>query len=287
MPNTGVRNPARSVLIALAVTLIAWGAVAYGFWAMSATGAESTLSAAMIGIGLLPAILGPFFVLNFWAGVNVIARIRRGEGVIARWRIPAGEMAAFVIEDDQRNRHGMEYLNDWTPPREIPPEGIEIAFAGNGVLVHDTYFVLPNFGPVRFERVGIIAAHPLAMEFVMAAPRVDRFSYRETRSVLRLPIPRADDPMALTVLDHYRQVLSGKVASNPDFYSNRVRFGLIAALVLLPVAGLGFALKHDGFDQVDMPVIMMIFGGISGTGALVLALVAWILGRRQRMKSGT
>jgi hypothetical protein len=283
MPNTGVRNPARSVLIALVITLLAWGAVAYGFWEMNATGVETTWTAAMIGIGLLPAIFGPFVVLNFWAGVNVIAAIRRGEGVIARWHIPAADLAAFKAEDDKRSRHGMEYLNDWTPPREVPPEGIEIVFAGNGVLVQDTYFILPNFGPIRFERVGILTGHPLSIEYVMVAPYVTRFSARQTRSVLRLPILRADDPQALKVLDHYRQVLAGKVASNPDFYPNRVRFGLIAASVLLPIAGLGAALDQNGFDQVDVPSIIVIFGGIFGVAALLLALVAWILGRRQRL----
>jgi hypothetical protein len=286
MPNTGVRNPGRSVLIALAVTLIAWGAVAFGFWEMSATGVETTRSALMIGIGLLPAILGPFFILNFWAGVSVIARIRRGEGVFARWRIPSADFKAFAAESDKRNALGLEHINDWTPPRDVPPEGIEIAFAGNGVLIHDTYFILPNFGPICFERVGILPGDPLAIEFAMVAPRVDRFSYRQTRSVLRLPIPRTNDPMVLKVLEHYGQVLGGKVASNPDFCPNRVRFGLAAASVLLPVAALGFALKQDGFDQVDLPVIMTIFGGIFGMGALVLAIAAWILGRRRSSKAG-
>lgn len=283
MPNTGVRNPARSVLIALAITLIAWGSVAYGFWEMNTTGVETLRSALMIGIGLLPAILGPFIVLNFWAGVNVIAKIRCGEGVIARWRIPAADLAAFVAEDTKRNSHGMEFLNDWTPPREVPPQGIEIVFTQNGVMAHDTYFILPNFGPVRFERVGILPMHPLSIEYVMVAPRVDRFSYRETRSVLRLPIPRADDPQALKALDHYRQVLAGKIASNPDFYRNRVRFGLAAALVLLPLAGLGAALDQNGFDEVDAPSIIVIFAGIFGVAALLLALVAWILGRQRRL----
>jgi hypothetical protein len=284
MPNTGVRNPARSVLIALAITLLAWGAVAYGFWEMQATGQESTWSAAMIGIGLLPAIFGPFVVLNFWAGMNVIARIRRGEGVIARWHIPAADLVAFKAEDDKRNRHGMEYLNDWTPPREVPPEGIDIVFARNGVLAHDTYFILPNFGPIRFERVGILAAHPLSIEYVMVAPYVTRFSYRQTRSVLRLPVPAVDDAQALTALNHYRQVLAGKVASNLDFYPNRVRFGLMAALVLLPLAGLAAALDPNGFEEVDLATIVTIFAGIFGLGALILAAIAWILGQRRPQK---
>lgn len=286
MPNTGVRNPGRSVLIASAMTAIAWGSVAYGFWEMSVAGVETARSAAMIGLGLLPAILGPFFVFNFWVGMRVIAAVRRGENVIARWRIPAAALDAFKIEDAARNRRGMQYLNDWTPPRQVPVDGVEILVARNGVLVHDAYFVLPNFGPIRFERVGILSADPLSIEFVTVAPRVDRFSYREVRSVLRLPIPHADDPQALQALDHYRQVLAGKIASNPDFYANRVRFGLIAALVLLPVAGIGLALKRDGFDQVDLPLIMMIFGGIFGLGALLLAIVAWILGRRARPGGG-
>lgn len=248
---------------------------------MNATGVETLRSALMIGIGLLPAILGPFVVLNFWAGVNVIARIRRGEGVIARWRIPAAALAAFMIEDDKRNRHGLEYLNDWTPPREIPPEGIEIVFAGNGVLVHDTYFILPNFGPIRYERVGILPAQPLSMEYVMVAPYVTRFSYRQTRSVLRMPVPGADDPQVLKTLDHYRQVLAGKIASNPEFYPNRIRFGLSAAAVLLPIAGLAAALDRNGFDEVDLPSIVVIFGGIFGLGALALALIAWVLDRKR------
>ncbi len=284
MPNTGVRNPGRSVLIALAVTLLAWGSVAWGAWEMDATGMETTRSAVMIGIGLLPAMFGPFLVLNFWAGVRVIAALRQGKGVIGRWRIPQADLAAFMAEDTKRNSHGPEYWNDWTPPRAAPPEGIEIVFVGNGVLVSDTYFILPNFGPIRFERVGILPMNPVSIEYVMVAPYVTRFSYRQTRSALRLPIPRADDPQALKVLDHYQQVLAGKVVSNPDFYRNRVRFGLAAALVLLPFAGLGARLDQNGFGQVDVPSIMVIFGGIFGCGALLLALFAWVLGQRQRLR---
>jgi hypothetical protein len=280
MPNTGVRNPGRNLLIALAITLISWAAVAWGFSQIEGDGVEPSWSGAMAGIGLLPAILGPFVVLNFWWGIQVFASIRRGESVMARWHIPAAHLTDFRVEDEKRSSHGLAYFNDWTPPRKVPPEGINVHFTRNGVLVHDTYFGLSNFGPYRFERVGILPGHPLSIEFLTTSLVVNRFSARQTRSVLRLPIPSAEDPEALKVLDHYRQVLAGKVSSNPDFYPNRVRVGLAAALVLLPIAGLGAALDQNGFVEVDVPSIITIFGGVFGLGALLLALIAWVLGRK-------
>jgi hypothetical protein len=224
----------------------------------------------MIGLAMLPAILGPFVMLNFWWGVQVFASIRRGDDVIARWRIPAAQYGAFLVEDEKRSRHGLAYLNDWTPPREVPPEGIDVHFVRNGVLVYDTYFGLSNFGPFRFEKVGILPAYPLSIEFLTTSLVVNRFSTRQTRSVLRLPIPDANDHEVLKALNHFRDVLAGKILSNPDHFPSRVRWGLISAAICFPVAAAGAVLIWLAPGLGDLPWYLLILGGIFGFAALLL-----------------
>ena len=57
MFSPGIRNPQRSLLICVAVTLAALASIAWGVFEMQAAGQETLGSGLKIGIALLPAIL--------------------------------------------------------------------------------------------------------------------------------------------------------------------------------------------------------------------------------------
>lgn len=286
MFSAGIRNPQRSMLICVAVTLVAWGSVAWGVIEMNVAGKETAGSGLMIGLALLPAILAPFLIFNFWRGVRVIAAMRRGEWQIARWTVTAAELGEFAASEKAHNARGIESLNDWTPPREMPSSGIEVVFVPDAVLVGDTYFALTTTGFFRFTGVRMIVEGPPVIAFRTLSTYANRFSTRTMAGELRIPVALRAGADVPRVLEHFQGVCAGEVIANPNFYRSRMRFGLIGAPVMFAIAALGFVLAPNdvGDGVVSAPSLMAIAGAVFGIALLVLALAAWLMGRAQARK---
>jgi hypothetical protein len=283
MFDIGVRNPRRNMLICLGVTLLALVVIAWGVWEMHLAGEETMSSGAKIGIGLLPAILGPAMALNFWRGVRVFAAARRGENLIGRWTVYPADLPAFTAIDDARNAHGGVYRNVWTAPRELPKAGLEIIFVADGVLVGDIYFALVTTGAFRFTGVGLLTDNLPAIEF-----STEMTTIREGRSggtpspvgVIRLPIPRHGRDEATKVVDYFRRVVAREIIVNPGFYRRRMWVGLIGAPIFFAVAIAGHLLDGDG-----IPDLMLGLGLLAGGAMSILAFAAYWLGRAKHRKA--
>ena len=281
----GIRNPQRSLLICVAIILLALGSIAWGVVEMNAAGQETLGSGLKIGIALLPAILAPFMALNFWGATKVMASMRRGENAIARWTITAADLAEFVVVDKVRSARGIEHLNDWPPPRDPPPSGIEIVFTPSAVLVGDTYFALTPNGPFRFTGVRLLSGSQPVIAFSTLTTYANRFGTRTTRGELRIPASQQASAAAAQVVTHFEQVGAGTIIADPNFYRRRIRIGLIAAPIFLTIAALGFVLSsilenNSGFD----PIILIAIGLVFGLASLILAGAATLLERRQIRK---
>ena len=285
MFSAGIRNPRRSLLICVAITLVAGASIAWGVFEMNAAGQETVGSGLKIGLALLPAILAPLMALNFWGAMKLFAAIRRGEKQIARWTVSAAELAEFAASDKARNALGIEYLNDWTPPREASP-GIEVIFVADGVLVGDTYFSLTTTGLFRFTGVRMLVEGPPVIAFRTLSTYANRFSTRTMAGELRIPVALRAGADVARVVAHFERVLTGEIIVNPNFYRSRVRFGLICAPIFLAVAALGFVLGPSdvGDGNVSIPSLMVIIGIVTGCAMLILALAAWLMGRAQVRK---
>lgn len=288
MYNSGLRNPRRNMLICVAVTFVAWVFVAWGALEMHLAGEETLSSALKIGFALLPALLGPFMILNFWLGVKVFAAIRRGENEIARWTVPAAELAGFAAYDDALNALGGENLNDWTRPREPPPPGIEIIFVTDGVLVGDTYFGLINSGPFRFTGVRMLAESPPAIAFRTISTSANRFNFRTWVGALRIPVSRAASGKAANVLDHYRRVSASGLVHPTLQRRRRIvgRISMIGAPIFLAIAAVGIVLKSKGMysDANDVSGLLIALGLLVGGAMSIVALIVWKLGQAQPRK---
>jgi hypothetical protein len=291
MLSNGIRNPRRSLAICITLLLLSWASLGWGIWEMHAAGGGETFGSALkIGLALLPAILLPFMAANFWWAGRVTAKLKAGETALVRWRVVGDALAAFVAEDAERNLAGSDYVNDWTPPRQAPPEGIEIIFSRDGVLAHDIWFPLVRQGPYVIERVGILPHSPTSIEFVTVSTTVSSgtaFSIRRSRHVLRLPVASPDCPDAHAALAHFRAVLAGETIVNPDFYRSRIRFGLIAAPLSGIIGLLGYALLGNEAQtgEISMAILMVALGTGGTVAALLLALLAWRLDRKQRARA--
>lgn len=285
MFSPGIRNPQRSLLICMAVTLAACASIGWGVIEMNAAGQETLGSGLKIGLALLPAILAPAMALNFWGAINVMAAMRRGENAIARWTIPAAELAEFTTVDAARDARGIAHLNDWPPPREPPPSGIDIVFTPSAVLVHDTYFPLITTGLFRFIGVRLLSDSQPVIAFRTKTTYANRFGTRTTDGELRIPASRQASTDAAKVVAHFGKVATGTIIADPNFYGRRVRIGLIAAPIFFAIAAVGFILRSvlksdSGFD----PMILIAIGLVFGIASLILAAAAKLLERAQRRK---
>lgn len=285
MFSPGIRNPHRSVIICLVITAIAWTSVAWGVVEMWTTG-DTPSSGMKIGLGLLPAILGPLMALNFWAGMKVFAAIKRGDNQIARWSVTAAELAQFTVSDKARNALRGDTVNDWTPPREPPASGIEVTFVPDGVMVHDTYFALVTTGLFRFTGVQLLTETPPMITFQTLTTYANRFGTRTTAGELRIPVSALASADAARMVEHFGRVRTGEVIANPNFYRRRVKIGLIAAPVCFAIAAFGFLMNTGGgdADEISVPILMIAVGLIFGIGALILALAAKLLDNAQSRK---
>lgn len=272
--------------IALAITLLSWGLLLWGVLEVRANDwQETTGTAWKIGLTLFPAFVGPLAFLNFWWAVRIVERLRRGENVLASWRVSGGALVDFSRHDKARNALGPEFDNDWTPPDEPPPNGIEVIFGPMGVWVHDSYFTIYTSGFYKFNAVDILPDRPACIEFRTVTTTVSNISVISVRrfaAALRLPVPDPQAPEAVAVLGHYRDVLSGKTDPNQGFYQRRIRIGLIGAALFLPAAYVAYSIGPFGPDQVLARLIVMIAGTIFGLASLLLAALAWFIGRGQR-----
>ena len=290
MANRGFRNPRRVTLICLASAVTGWAAVAWGIFEMQRLGQETVATGTSIGLGLPVGVVATGMLALAINGARIVAAIRHGEKVIARWTVSPDDFAAFTTNNAARNALGSDYRNDWKPPRTITPEGIEIVFRPDGVLVGDTYFGLVNTGMFKFEGVQMLPENPLAIEFGTVTTTISNVStvrIDRNRGVLRLPVSRLARAEAVRVLDYYKKVDAREIVVNAGFYLSRKRFGLIAAPICFLAAAVGFAIEFSGYGGILgelLPLLLAVGGVIFGLGALILVLLAWSLSRAQHRK---
>jgi hypothetical protein len=290
MSGTGLSRPAVNAIVAAAVTLLSWGAIAWGLQEPGVLAAtEGSPGGFAIGLALAPAIIAPMMLLLYLKGVRLVRAARRGEGVLARWTVTAAELAAFRLDDTARNALGPGFRNQWKPPRRDPAGGIEVIFTRDAVVVGGTLFPLVSTGMFRFAGVQVLPGRPLAIEFgtvTTSLSSVPHYRVTRSRAVLRLPVARLARDDLPRVLRHFQQVDTREVVVNPGFYLGRIRFGLIAAPACFALAAIAFRLtpRSAGPDEQALQTIglvVIIAGILCGLGALVLAAAAWVLRQGQ------
>ncbi len=275
--NAGIRNPRLNFWIAVALFVLGSGAIAWGALDMALAGAESAGSAIKIGGGILPALIGLLMSFNFRWAVRLVAAMRRGENVIARWTVPPGQFDEFRASEAVLASQGRR--NDYRIPRATPAGGVEVIFSEDAVLIGDTFFGLARSGIARIHGVGMLAGNPIRLAFgtVLTTGRTGASGtwLSTITGELRVPVARTANDGARAVLTHYRAVIERRKHVKPEFWTRRIRAGLIAAAVAGAVCAGGFALQALRVDLGVAPLVMAVVGAISAIGGLVLALLAW------------
>jgi hypothetical protein len=290
LANRGFRNPRLVIGIWATVTIVGWFAVGWGIVEMQRLDQETAATGISIGVGFPVALIATGMLFLAMKGARIVKDVQSGATEIARWTVSPEDFADFLVNNAARDAHGGAYANDWKPPRAIPPEGLEIVFSPDGVLVGDTYFGLVTTGLFKFEGVQMLPENPLAIEFGTVETTVTNATtvhINRSRGVLRLPVSRLARAEAIRVLDHYKRVDARETIVNPGFYRGRMRFGLYPAPVCFLVAAIGFGLQAAGYGNLldgTLAVSLAVGGVVAGIGALVLVLLAWSLSRAQHTK---
>jgi hypothetical protein len=257
--------------------------VLWGASQMHALGRETVATAAHIGLGILAAMVGFLFLFNFLWAVRLVRSLRRGDGVIARWRVAPATFELFRSLESGFRAQGDE--NDYRIPRATPNSGVEIIFSADSVLVGDTFFGLTSTGFARFRNVRMLPTNPPVLEFdttLTWATNRSQVLVHHTRGALRVPVAANAHRAAAKVLAHYENVISRKILVKPDFWRRRIRWGLIAALVGGTVSAGGFALQAADPDGGVVPLVMAVLGALVAPAGMVLSLCAWLFSALQR-----
>lgn len=287
MRNRGASRPKLNAGIAGAGMALSALSILWGVTEMNALGHETGWTGASIGVAIPVGAICFLMFVNFTWAIRLVAAARRGDGVIARWRVLPAELEAFRANNKRRNEQGRD--NDWKVPKKAPPEGLEVIFTDRGLVIGGTYFGLWTTGMYKFQGVQMLPENPLALEFgtVLTSMADTGSSYRvyRTRGVLRVPVSSLARPEAAKVLAHYTAVDRREVIIDRDFYTRRIGWGLKAAAVFFLICVAGFGLQAAGVKN-EVPLIMAVIGMIAGLGGLALAAFAWMLRKGQLRKPG-
>jgi hypothetical protein len=280
MRNRGLSRPGLNALICVALFVGGALSIWWGAGEMNALGYETTGTAVKIAFGIIGATFGFLFFFNFVWGMRVIGALKRGEGVIARWKISPEAFDEFRKAD--RTLQGTAEDNDYWVPKVTPLDGVEVVFSSDGVLIGDTFFGLTTAGLGRFGAVRRRPSPPLSLEFatVFTSAAIEpRARIYNTPGVLRVPI--SDEAEAAKVLRYYEDVIARRVIVKPRFWHTRIKIGLIGAVISAVTALIGFSLREMNDELANAPLIMAVAGSIFAIGGLVLALIAWAFAKRQ------
>lgn len=162
-------------------------------------------------LGIFPALLGPLAFLVYLHYATRVRAMRRGEGLVGRWTVPADAFRRFR-ETESRIPARSVIVNYYRPPVSIPERGVEVLVSDTGVLIGDGYFPLPLTGGRRVESVHHAEAVPDALEFsigMAGMARTSRATVQSTRTLylLRVPVAEGAEAAANAVLQHYRSRL--------------------------------------------------------------------------------
>lgn len=182
-----MRNPRRKRNIALTLLAASVAAIVIGL-SMPDAGRDFTLQSALAGGGI---IVGPFAAV--WAVLRTrdsyrYGRLKRGEGVIARWMVTREQWREFRALDEQVNIN-----NELDLRIEPPPSGLEVVVSEDAVCAGEDFFALqPNV---------VITLHDTWIQFDQVLQNPDGFDGLE---VMRIPLPAEARSAAAEILRRYR-----------------------------------------------------------------------------------
>lgn len=168
-------------------------------------------------LGMFPALICPALFGYYLHMLRVFRRLRSGDGVIARWTVPADEMAAFNAREREIPVRSI-LANYYQPPASPQSPEVEVIFSDRGVLIAGGYFPLSVHGGRQVQEVRYVAEHPPAIEFSLSlqtSARTSRFTTesRNNQLLLRVPVALHARREAGEVIGRYQSFIDAAAGS--------------------------------------------------------------------------
>jgi FtsH-binding integral membrane protein len=272
-------HPKRDSLIALILTLAGLAGFAWGLQRLMTYGENDAPGGIAVAVGGLTAFFGLLAFLNFRWALRIARRMQRGEGIIARWTVPADTVTAYVALEAKRH---WTFRSRWRPK---PGKGAEILFSDDAILAGGRYHGLKSKGLQIFTAVQMVPGPPTVIEFLIREITTSSANnYAAGKFNLRIPVPPSAEPQAEKVLAHFRQIRDDAPADT-RYWRQRQKIGL-GILLFSVIAGVaGYILAQQSGWRADdttgiVAMILMITGLMFGLMALLLTLIASAAVRR-------
>lgn len=278
-----MRHPIRRLGLWLALAAAGAAALAIAITARPSLGEVASLIAGTVGITSIAVglVMGAMALL---AAVGH-ARLRRGIGVIARWRVGPEAWERFRGFDAARRADGPHIVAEFTPGEGTRPDGVEVLVGRRQIMIDSSYHLLRRFGVPELRSLSwLVGPDQLeVIEFGLLYPRGR--SGGTIPAALRVPVAAEARDDAVRVFEHYRAVVP---VPREGFAFRRPRLVLGSALGVMAVSA-AVALAGNLMDRPGepalAPVLMMVFGIASAGGAALFLLIVGLAvagSRRQR-----
>lgn len=274
--------PRTRLNLSIASLILAAGLGALGWFFAATPGFAEVEKPHMLWfvVGLVGTLFGLPLVLSFLRSHALVRQLAAGQGVVARWTIPAQAVTDF-IELDRNTKPP----NDWHPSRAERRAGVEAIFGAEVMVLGRRILPMASAGMERLLYIRITGGAVLALEvairsFTGGANHTASFVDRTWR------IPVIDPEAANAAVRHFQRTLSGETIIAPRRWIWRLR-GALVLIVLLPFVGLyGWYRLNEAnggaTEQMIWPMIMTMTGILGTIGAVIVALIAWSFHRRQQ-----
>lgn len=200
MRDRGVSSPATKSWI---VGTLALGGAAAAIWGLQSPDPAWQPAVAAKVLGTVVLVIALLMTANYLYARSLIGRMRRGEDVIGRWTVEPASFAKFRdIERARKTRR-----NNWRVPGKAMPEGLEVIFTRQSVLVGNTWFRLAAKGTTRFSNARIENDVVPSIEFSMRLTIAGAGSLHQTaryKGHLRVPIADGAAVEAARVVAYFR-----------------------------------------------------------------------------------
>lgn len=208
MRDRGITRPGLKAAIAAGLALAGATAMVWGAWTLQEPAEQPSIARVARNIGFVVLLVGVLAAANYLYAHALMRKLRRGDGIIARWTVPPATFAQFrEIERGRKKRR-----NNWRMPRKDWSGGLPVIFGPDAVLVGDSWFRLSSKGLTRFTYVRIERDRVPSVEFSMtltvpaAGATVQRTA--RYRGHLRVPIAENAGVEAARVVAHFQTMLA-------------------------------------------------------------------------------
>ena len=187
-----------------------WYAVAIaGVVAMAAGGIGGEawfardLVVGLLTFGFFALLVGGIFGATLHGQLRQYAKLRRGEDVLAKWRVDPDTWQAFVQQEREWRDAGF-VPNELAIPAKVPAAGVEVIVGRGAVLVGDSLHVIPEHGNPEVLSALLddsrLRNSFVALELLHHATRAGHAS---TRTSLRFPVADGSLAAARAVTAHF------------------------------------------------------------------------------------